>query len=401
MMSAEEISKLIQDEQFLSYCFQKDAAAINYWEEKLKAAPENRAEILELKKLVVLMAFETGQQSLDAQRDALRKRIAKSAKLPTRRPKLWYWSAAAAVLLILSIGLGYMLHQQKEASYTRTRLSAIKPGGNSAILKLADGREIALNQGENGAILKQQNLSISKTKDGTILYKIDAAQSNMAVSQFNTIITPNGGTYQVNLPDGTNVWLNAKTELKYPLSFAKSERKVELVGEAYFEVRPMKNKPFIVTSRQQNIEVLGTHFNVNAYTDEPLVKTTLLQGMVKVSLAGQQGAHKILHPGQMSVWNPHSAVLSIEDTDTELAVAWKNGLFYFKDADLTTILRSFSRWYNIDIVAAGHISDRTFSGKLYRNVNAYQALQVLKLLGLEYSLEKNQSQQALKIIIKP
>ncbi|MBE9602239.1 FecR family protein [Pedobacter sp. MC2016-24] len=402
MMSREEISKLIQDELFLSYCFQKDATAVSYWEEKLKTEPENRAEILELKKLIVLMAFETGQQSLDAQKDTLQKRIAKSAKIQKRSMKIWYWSAAAAVLLIISGSLGYLAYQQNVTADTKNRLSKVKPGGNSAILRLANGQEIALNKLQNGTVLKQQNLSITKAKDGTILYKIDAEQNNESEQQeFNTIITPNGGTYKVNLPDGTNIWLNAKSELKYPLHFGKTDRKVELVGEAYFEVMTMKNKPFFVLSRQQTIEVLGTHFNVNAYADETLVKTALLQGMVKVSASNQPGTNKILHPGQMAVWNPHHAAFSVQETDTELAVAWKNGLFQFKDADLTTILRCFSRWYNIDIVANGKISDRTFSGKLYRNVNAYQALQVLKLLGLDYSLEKTQPQQPLKIIIKP
>jgi transmembrane sensor len=402
MMSPKEISKLIQDELFLSYCFQKDPEAIKFWEEKLKTDPENQAEILELKNLVVLMAFETGRHSLDEQRNALQKRIAKSANIQNRSVKFWYWSAAAAILFIISGGLGYLAYQRNLAAEMKTRLSAVKPGGNTAILRLADGREIALNKLQNGTVLKQQNLSITKAKDGTILYKTDPEQNSKSAQQeFNTIITPNGGTYKVNLPDGTNVWLNAKSELKYPIHFDKTARKVELVGEAYFEVMPMRNKPFLVQSRQQTIEVLGTHFNVNAYTDEPFVKTALLQGMVKVSASNQPGTNKILHPGQMAVWNPHHADLSVQETDTELAVAWKNGLFQFKDADLITVLRCFSRWYNIDIVASGKISDRTFSGKLYRNVNAYQALQVLKLLGIDYSLEKNQPQHALKIIIKP
>lgn len=400
MMSTEEIRLLLQDEQFLSYCLQKDMEAVNYWDKKLQENPENRDEILELKKLVVLMAFETGQQSFEVQKNALQKRIDKSVKVKKRSSHAWYWSAAAAVLLIVSVGIGYLIREQAAADFTKAQLSAIKPGSNSAILKLANGTEIDLNKLQDGAVLKQENLIVTKTKDGLIKYQVDAGAAAKA-QDFNTIITPNGGTYQVVLPDGTKVWLNAKSELKYPLSFSSSDRKVTLLGEAYFEVATMKNKPFLVKSKQQTIEVIGTHFNVNAYTDEPLVKTALLQGKIKVSIANQPGSDKILHPGQMSVWDTNQTSISVQETDTELAVAWKNGLFYFKDADLTTILRSFSRWYNIEIVTRGNISDRTFSGKLYRNVNAYQALQVLKLLGVDFSLEKNQAQQPLKIIIKP
>jgi transmembrane sensor len=400
MMSTEEIRLLLQDEQFLSYCFQRDMEAINYWDKKLQENPENRDEILELKKLVVLMAFETSQQSFEVQKNALQKRIAKSANFKKRSNHAWYWSAAAAVLLIVSVGIGYMIQEKVAADFTKTQLSAIKPGGNSAILKLANGTEVDLNKLQDGTVLKQENLIVTKTKDGMIKYQADASAAAKS-RDYNTIITPNGGTYQIVLPDGTRVWLNAKSELKYPLSFSGADRKVTLLGEAYFEVATMKNKPFLVQSNQQTIEVIGTHFNVNAYKDEPLVKTALLQGKIKVSISNQPGSDKILHPGQMAVWNPKETSISVQETDTDLAIAWKNGLFYFKDADLTTILRSFSRWYNIDIVATGNISDRTYSGKLYRNVNAYQALQVLKLLGLDFSLEKNHAQQPLKIIIKP
>lgn len=325
-------------------------------------------------------------------------------------------SIAAAVIITLSVGLYFYIKAPVNWGADQHVVLAVNdeaPGGNKATLSMANGQTITLDEAQRGLVITGTDLTYS---DGSSVAPFPEFEEGKQETMLLTAATPRGGTYRVTLPDGTHVWLNADSKLIFPAKFGRSERRVQLIGEAYFEVAKVagtevsgksktteiKNIPFVVVSKNQEVEVLGTHFNINSYADEGNVKTTLLEGSVKVSLlSATKGAKSmILNPGQQAIVQGSSQI-KVTEADMELAMAWENGLFYFKDADLKTILRTFSRWYDMDVVSTDVSTDRKFSGKLYRNVNAYQALQVLKLLGLEFSVEKREQRMQQNNIIKP
>lgn len=307
----------------------------------------------------------------------------------TRKPLLvrFRWLAAAVVLLTLSVGLYFYRQVVPEPAkvFPEHVRADIAPGGNKAILILADGSEISLTDAENGALARQAGITIRKTAEGQVIYDAGAASgSENEVSngqpKYNTIATPRGGQYQVNLPDGTKVWLNAASALTFPQSFCKlKERHVVLNGEAYFEVAKNKHQPFKVMTtvrpdqegREQVIEVLGTHFNVNAYQDEESIVTTLLEGSIRLN-------NKLtLKPNQQSIFAyDHFHVIP---ADTEEAVAWKNGYFMFANEDLRSIMRKISRWYNVEIVYQGKTTDNTFIGTVSRFKEVSEVLNILEL----------------------
>ena len=205
--------------------------------------------------------------------------------------------------------------------------------------------------------------------------------------------TPRGRQFQLKLPDGSLVWLNAASSLRYPAAFAAGERTVELTGEAYFEVAPDKQRPFRVVTARQHIEVMGTHFNVNAYADEPQEQTTLLEGSVRVAGAVSQLA-KLLTPQQQA--SVSDAAVTVRTVDTEPIVAWKNGLFCFVNANVPAVMRQLSRWYDIEVQYAGNIPDRVFRGKMQRDLTLNEMLKVLSSLNLNFKIEGEK-----KLIVTP
>ena len=299
------------------------------------------------------------------------------------RLRKWYSiAAAAAILIFLSIGLYFVVNKpvQQQIAGNQIHKNDIGPGGNKAILTLADGKEIALTGARNGLLATQRNTEIKKTEDGKIIYTNDQSLSDKSSAnvQYNTITTPRGGQYQVTLPDGSRVFLNAASSLIYPTVFAGNERKVTLTGEAYFEVAHNSHQPFRVSSNGQTVEVLGTHFNINAYSDERLIKTTLLEGSVRVS-RGQKTV--VLKPGQqaqISDRDTDSDISIISDADIEEAVAWKNGLFILDD-HIQPVMRMISRWYDVDVVYDGAAPDDIFGGEVPRFQNISEVLKVLQL----------------------
>jgi len=299
------------------------------------------------------------------------------------RLRKWYSiAAAAAILIFLSIGLYFVVNKpvQQQIAGNQIHKNDIGPGGNKAILTLADGKEIALTGARNGLLATQRNTEIKKTEDGKIIYTNDQSLSDKSSAnvQYNTITTPRGGQYQVTLPDGSRVFLNAASSLIYPTVFAGNERKVTLTGEAYFEVAHNSHQPFRVSSNGQTVEVLGTHFNINAYSDERLIKTTLLEGSVRVS-RGQKTV--VLKPGQqaqISDRDTDSDISIISDADIEEAVAWKNGLFILDD-HIQPVMRLISRWYDVDVIYDGAAPDDIFGGEVPRFQNISEVLKVLQL----------------------
>jgi len=292
---------------------------------------------------------------------------------------------AAAILVFASIGL-YTVYNHYAARpqpivNNRIKKNDVAPGGNKAILTLADGSKLVLNNSKNGALATQAGMQVIK-QDSMLSYKGKAATHGQV--SYNTIATPKGGQYQLILADGTKVWLNSASSLKYPTSFTGNDRTVELSGEAYFEVAKNKDQPFNVKTTTQTVQVLGTHFNVNAYADEKAVKTTLLEGSVKVFSAN---ASVMIKPGQQSALAVNGSFRINNDLDTDEIIAWKNGLFQFNEADIQTIMRQIARWYDIDVEFKGTMPVNTYHGKISRNSNVSQVLKILELSGINFTIE--------------
>lgn len=257
-------------------------------------------------------------------------------------------TAAATLFLAFSTALYFYVQPGATPQHTVELVgNDLAPGRNSATLTLADGRRIVLSAAKNGQLAKESGVSVSKAADGQLVYEIKenpSASREKAGLQYNTLATNNGEQYRVRLPDGTMVWLNAASSIRYPASFASlKERKVELTGEAYFEVTKDRSHPFIVEGRGQQVKVLGTHFNVNNYQDESSTKTTLLEGSVEIN------NHTLIEPGEQATGN--AGQLKVSRVDTEAAVDWKNGDFIFnKGDDFKSAMRKIARWYDVEIV---------------------------------------------------
>lgn len=293
------------------------------------------------------------------------------------------WLTIAAVFVVVSsLTLLFFtkedVKQEVVAVTTKPAKNTIVPGSNNAVLTLANGNQISLNDKENGVLASQSGVIITKNKDGQLQYQIKAD----APAGINTISTPRGGQYQLILVDGTKVWLNAASSITFPTQFNGAERKVEIIGEAYFEVAKNANKPFKVKSKNQVIEVLGTHFNVNTYDDEDADKTTLLEGSVSISKITngtvQTAGSKILKPGQQASVSGNQSQINVTVADEDEAVAWKNGYFKFNKADIQTIMRQVSRWYNVDVEYKGEMNKDLFVGKINRSEHVEEVLSILE-----------------------
>lgn len=319
---------------------------------------------------------------------------------PVRTPrvvqmKVWRYVAAAVVIISLSAGAYLWFHKtvpigSHAAPIAKRFKNDVQPGGDRATLTLADGSAIALQDMNNGSFIQQGGTKVNKeisqlvyTSPGSPLVKPGTPLS------YNTISTPKGGQFKVVLPDGSKVWLNAASSLSFPVLFADNERNVELSGEAYFEVAPLWHKegngkiPFRVSVNGMKVEVLGTKFNIMAYSDEEAVKTTLVEGAVKVVSVPTPHSTLEVHdaalvPGQQSQLDRDGIIKVVKDIDINGAVAWKDGMFHFKDADITSIMRQVERWYDAEVVYENTIPDH-FVGDIPRNMPASRLLELLEM----------------------
>lgn len=297
---------------------------------------------------------------------------------PNRR--LRRWAVAASLLLGMALTSYYLyVYDDQESPSTQSTYTDVPPGGNKAILKLANGRDIQLSEKHAGIMIHANEITYS---DGSNLMEV--SQENTA---YNEMITPRGGQYQVVLADGTKVWLNAASSLRYPTAFAGNKRTVELNGEAYFEVAK-SDTPFIVMTAHQAVEVLGTHFNINAYTDESSTITTLLEGSVRVSLRNAKHTNRansstvILKPNEQSILKREEQQIQVRSTNTQSYVAWKNGYFLFNKDNIGNIMRMISRWYDVDITYKPNVTRERINGRISRAVPLSEMLKMLELTGL-------------------
>jgi len=314
--------------------------------------------------------------------------IYKSLPLPERserrllgKPMIRISLYAASITIFLVAGI-FVLKNKKNhnQNFAAVRQTEIKPFNGSAVLTLANNKKIVLDNDPAGNVAQQGGITVKKKSVGLLTYQVnDKGLPNNTLVEFNTISIPQGRQFQVILSDGTKVWLNAMSSIRFPTVFKGGFREVEITGEAYFEVVKNAKMPFRVICNSQIVQDLGTHFNINAYPEEHAVETTLLEGAVKVSLG--DGQFKVLKPGQQSAVVKENNILTVKDCDVEETVAWKDGYFQFKDTDLRSIMNTLSRWYNVEIVYQNINPDLTFGGSISRSKNLSQVLRILELTG--------------------
>ncbi len=301
------------------------------------------------------------------------------------RKRVIRYSAVAASLLIITVLLWLFRPVTKQAvsvAAIRVARNDVHPGGDKAILTLADGTRIELDSVRNGQIARQGAATFNKS-NGTLsisLAAIPRAESGEGADEA-FISTPRGGQYQLILPDGSKVWLNSASTLRFPTGFKGKERSVQLSGEGYFEIAKNAGMPFSVTVNHMKVKVLGTHFNTMAYPDEKTINTTLLEGAVEVS---EGDLAKRLLPGQQAALNSAGHQLAVGQADIQKAIAWKNGLFEFDHTDLATIMRQLARWYDIEIIYRVTPDKTPLGGSISRNLSLTEVLNLLEANGINH-----------------
>ena len=292
------------------------------------------------------------------------------------------WLAIAASLVLIS-GIAeyfYKSQQTKKISEANQFATYIAPGRNKVLLTLAGGEKMTLDDSNNGNLPVQNGVRLHKTGSGQLTYTTLKTQNGQADQvAYNIAETPKGGQYQLKLSDGTKVFLNAASSLRYPTKFTGKQRIVEIKGEGYFEVAKDRDHPFIVKAGQQRVEVLGTHFNLNSYQDEPSVNTTLFEGSVRIN------GKTLLKPGQQANLYPSGHLVVSKGSDE--VIAWKGGKFVFNDTSLETILRQLARWYDVEIEYPNGIPQETFTGYIDRNLSAADALNILKYSNVNFKIQ--------------
>lgn len=317
--------------------------------------------------------------------------------------------AAVAVIAIIVAGAIFLRHSHRkgttEIANEEGQIQDIAPGGNKAMLTLANGSTIALTHIQKGILTSQGNTRVIKLDSGQLVYmpgqtgKTDVTKRNDKVL-YNTLSTPPGGNYRVVLPDGSKVWLNASSSLKFPTAFRGKERKVEVKGEAYFEVEKDDAHPFIVRIRTAKgedmgtVKVLGTHFNIDAYMDNSTVKTTLVEGAIKVAVGSLQSA--VLQPGEQATIKRKKDQIQVAEIDTKEAIAWKNGFFRFEENDIADIMHEIGRWYDVEVSYKNPYNpERRYSGVISRHTKLSQVLKILEAGGFHFKVTGR------KIIVNP
>jgi len=368
----------------------------NLLQNLLKKYKEGKASSEEMKLLESWYLFETKKTAdtvymheLKNANDVIWKAVIQNTRITemnrVKPVKLWRFVAiAASITMMLTVCFFFYKNRAVSRQLQADSFASVLPGGNKAVLTLANGKTINLSAAKKGVIIDAKKLAYN---DGSIV--------NREITEQLTMSTPRGGTYQVILSDGTSVWLNAASSLKFPSTFSgQTIRKVQLSGEAYFEVAKQSGTPFIVVTDQQEVEVMGTHFNINSYSDNEDTKTTLLEGAVKVSPLGNFNGNKnialseyamLLKPGQQALQKGNR--IAVKQADVEQAMAWKEGWFCFKSTSLQGLLSEASKWYDLDVVYEGKIPADHFTGKVPRSATLGKFIKMMELSDINIKIE--------------
>lgn len=331
-------------------------------------------------------------KSIDILNNILQSKSNHDEDSPIRPPdknQVWLKLGVAAAMMVF-VGFGaYVFMKQDKNTVAKKNIAKAKPahdvlpGGNKAVLILANGKTITLDSVKNGLLAKEGSAHIRKTRDGQLVYQTGNDDDGTS-ADMNTVSTPRGGQYQLVLNDGSKVWLNSASSLSFPAVFKGKTREVEITGEAYFEVAKNAHMPFRVKVNNTVVEVLGTHFNIMAYNDEAVMKTTLLEGSVKIS--NNQNT-SMLKPGQQAQLNQNGPIKVIDNPDADDAIAWKEGIFQFRDAGIEAVMRQAARWYDVQVSFAGKLPSKEFTGRISRNVKASELMGMLKYMGINFKIE--------------
>jgi transmembrane sensor len=305
-------------------------------------------------------------------------------RTPVRRFTWRHYASAAAAVLLLALGMTWLLREKHAAPVIKAPVAEIGPGTEGATLILGDATVIGLDTAANGVISKQGNTAVQLV-NGKLIYS--GAATNQAAT-YNTISTGRGHHYSMVLSDGTKVWLNSASSLRFPVAFSGGERMVAVTGEVYFEVAADAGKPFRVQlAKKGTITVLGTHFNVHAYDDETALTTTLLEGAISIQQGRQQ---QMLRPGQQAVMGEQPGITLHPQADLAQVMAWKDGYFWFNDTNIYALMKQISRWYDVEVRFEGKVTEDGFSGKISRNVPLAKVLQILELNGVHFKIAGRQ-----------
>lgn len=379
-----DFKALLKNESFIRYCLKNNPEDVVRWENWIKDHPEHRAQLEELKQWVITLGLQAGKFEVEQGYQRLQTRITQRqhpSRGRTAAVLLSPWLRYAALVVVL-VSAGIVLYNKRAASSEQALIpnlvSDISPGDNKATLTLADGSTISLTDAAPGTLdIAAAGVIATKTSAGQLVYTTTTSERQPAETARHTIATPRGGQFQVTLPDGSTAWLNAASSLSYPVEFAKHERRVEMTGEVYFEIAKDKHRPFLVKTDDQTVTVLGTHFNINAYADEPVTRTTLLEGSIKI-ISHKANTSIVLQPGQRAEMRDH---IRIDTADVQETVAWKNGDFMFNDESLSAILRKVSRWYDVDVVYPAGMQELRFTGMVSRSRNISAVLNMIESTG--------------------
>jgi transmembrane sensor len=394
---------LLTDESFLRYCLGTDDKARIFWENWLQNHPGKQDEVIRAKQIYSIINGGNSKQSFEMDKAKFLQRLKtegimaggmESARVvglvaetkQKRKIPVYSLLAAAVILSVIFIG-GYFLLDRDDTdkvmgNTTPPPQSAeqIVPGGDRAILTLSNGNRIVLDSVANGDIAQQGGVKVIKI-DGRLNYN---QETNTTEVLYNTVTTPKGGQYQLVLADNSRVWLNAGSSLRFPTSFPGDDRRVELTGEGYFEVAHHAEKPFLVAANGMEVKVLGTRFNVNAYTEEKFL-ATLIEGSVLVS-AKSLSRSAMLTPGQQAIVDNTSLTLN-KEVDTDEVIGWKNGLFIFNMTPIEEVMKQISRWYDVEISYEGKTINKNFTGIIKRNNDIDAVLKVIEQAGIRFRID--------------
>jgi len=393
LLSKEQEGKLTDQEAAELYSWinlsEKNKAWYNFWRENADRQDE-----------IYQRALETEADSEERSWRQISGAPAEPGRVIRHRFSSGFTKLVAAVIVTIAITSGFWYYYSKSGNVQVKNIVRAErdllPGGNKATLTLASGRTINLDNAATGSIMQQGAVSVVKQDSNLIAYdKIDKAR-DLEVS-WHTINIPRGGQYRIILPDGSKVWLNSASSLRFPTFFAGNTRQVMLIGQAYFEVANNKDKPFRVEVNQMQVQVLGTHFDIDAYADEVTAKTTLLEGSVKI-LNGSTS--KIIVPGQQAQLLKNG-LIKVNTVDTQAATAWVNDRFDFDDLDISSVMRQLSRWYDVDVeIQHPEQITTTFSGRIRRSNNVSKVFSMLESSGhVQFKIENEGGEK--KIIVLP